>query len=435
MLVAIGALALPACAEKKKDDKSVASDTPSIMPSGSTAPAPVPEKPKLKRIPHTLAAGGLHACAIAADKSLKCWGENSYGQLGQGTDGAGRKSETATLVSLGDVRDVVAGAAHTCVITGDDGIISCWGKNDWGQAGGEHRSDKAQSLPTKVKYDLHGVATAPGNGHSCAALKDGTAACWGLGFSGEFGNGESFIMGTAPKPVMYATDIVDIASGGSAYSGHTCALLGSGKVRCWGSNRHGEWGNGTVEEKTPKASPSATASASASAAEKKEKLPPPDPIPNLDGVVQVAASLGGACALLATGEVKCWGDVGPLVLEDSKNGDPILEPRLVKGLSKAKQISIGIGHGCAVVEGGKVTCWGVNSEGQLGRPIATGKDTPRFLEPAEVAGITDATEVVAGFSFTCARTKTAVLCWGDNESHQLGSKTPKSRATPEPIAL
>ena len=205
-----------------------------------------------------LSSGGQHTCAILDDGTVSCWGANTYGQLGDGIENTRRNKPETRLVptlttSLGTGRTAVAissGEYHTCAIL-DDGSVSCWGENTDGQLGDGTTTQR--NTPTQISSLGTGktaVAISSGVYHTCAILDDGTVSCWGNNGDGQLGDGTTTQRGTPTQTSSLGTNrsAVALSSGG----GHNCALLDNGTVSCWGRNLSGELGDGTqINRNTP----------------------------------------------------------------------------------------------------------------------------------------------------------------------------------------
>lgn len=185
-----------------------------------------------------IAAGPLHTCAVVAGGAVKCWGSNSDGELGNGT-----KDLAASPVNVTGLLGVVAlalGASHTCALT-NAGAVKCWGRNILGALG--DGTQNGSTVPVGVFGLSSGVAAiAAGDQHSCALTTGGGVKCWGTNGAAQLGDG---ILGDRYVP----TDVVGLTSRAIALAGgeeHSCAVLKSGVVRCWGYNRYGEVGDGTI---------------------------------------------------------------------------------------------------------------------------------------------------------------------------------------------
>lgn len=195
-----------------------------------------------------IAAAGFHTCAILADGALRCWGGNGAGELGTGdTQGIGDDDVPATHapVRLGFGRTAVAvdaGLGTTCAVL-DNGAVRCWGYGGQGALGLGHDDSigddesPASVPPVRLGEDRRAVALALGAYHSCALLDDGAVRCWGPNGRGELGYGDTTAIGDAATPdqagpVRLDARAVELGAGGY----HTCALLETGALRCWGPN-------------------------------------------------------------------------------------------------------------------------------------------------------------------------------------------------------
>jgi alpha-tubulin suppressor-like RCC1 family protein len=184
-------------------------------------------------------AGGLHSCARLPNDQLWCWGSNSDGQLGEP---AGNPKYELTPVQMtivgGPANDVALGLAFTCARVGIS--VRCWGGNAAGQLG-----NPAGAQPTIVALDGQPTEICAGQAHACALLDDGRAQCWGNDDSGQLG-----LEGKPPKSPPAIVDLgVAISHIYCGYT-HTCALTENDRVYCWGDNEHGELGNGESGDTT-----------------------------------------------------------------------------------------------------------------------------------------------------------------------------------------
>ncbi|MGC9079924.1 MAG: RCC1 domain-containing protein, partial [Nanopusillaceae archaeon] len=183
-----------------------------------------------------IAAGGSHTCALLSDGTVKCWGSNDDGQLGDGTN---VYRHTPVIVqNLSNAIAIAAGESHTCALL-SDGTVWCWGYNAFGQLGyGTYFTDRY--TPVKVQNLSNAIAIAAGGYHTCALLSDRTVWCWGSNYFGQLGDGTREDRHT-PVKVQNLSNVIAIAAGWY----HTCALLYDGTVWCWGDNDDGQLGDGT----------------------------------------------------------------------------------------------------------------------------------------------------------------------------------------------
>jgi alpha-tubulin suppressor-like RCC1 family protein len=295
-----------------------------------------------------IAAGRYHACALLSSGAVKCWGRNNSGQLG---DGSGTQSLTPVDVSglSSGVIAITAGEAHTCAVL-NTGAVKCWGFNSNGQLG--DGSTTSSFTPADVPSLSSGVtAISAGRYYTCAVLNTGAVKCWGYNFKGQLGDGTSGTDRLTPVDVpSLSSGVTAISTGGQ----HTCALLSTGAVKCWGNNDNGQLGDGSITQSLTPVSVSTLSS----------------------GVTAIATGSDHSCALLSSGAVKCWGKNVNGRLGDGSN-TVRLTPVAVSTLSSGViAIEAGEAHTCAVLNTGAVTCWGNNGNGQLGDGSITQSFTP-----------------------------------------------------------
>ena len=207
-------------------------------------------------------AGQWHTCAILDNGDLKCWGQDTYGQLGDGGTNADTDAPSTTAIDLGTGRTAVAvsgGWHHTCAIL-DNGDLKCWGRDNHGQLGNGATPYSDQSSPPSTAIDLGSgrtaVAVSAGYGHTCAVLDNGDLKCWGRNYHGQLGDG-----GNTNTNAPSSTG-VNLGTGRTAVAvstgyGHTCALLDNGDLKCWGQDLYGALGDGGISTNTN--APSSTA--------------------------------------------------------------------------------------------------------------------------------------------------------------------------------
>ena len=298
---------------------------------------------------NAIAAGPYHTCALTSLGAVKCWGANSFGQLGDGTT-------TDSLTPVGvpglasGVTAVAAGERHTCALTG--GGVKCWGYNEAGELG---NGTTIQSLtPVEVTGLTSGAtAIAAGwGGHTCALMSGGGVKCWGNNGGGQLGNGSTSRSSVPVDVVGLTSGVIAVAAG----DGHTCALTSGGGVKCWGANPSGLLWNGT----TP------------------DSLTPADLAGLTSGVIAIAAGEYHTCALMSGGGVKCWGANSWGQLGDDSTTDsltPVDVSGLMSGVTEITANGLS-SYTCALMSSGGVKCWGHNKAGQLGNGTTTDSSVP-----------------------------------------------------------
>jgi alpha-tubulin suppressor-like RCC1 family protein len=237
---------------------------------------------------------------------------------------------------------------------------------------------------------------------TCAITDLREVKCWGANESGELGDGTTVSKSIPVKVIGLGSPISAV----SVNFGHACALTASGGVKCWGGNAYGELGDGTTDN----------------------RLSPVDVTGLTSGVMAISTGYGYSCALTADGGVKCWGLNYEGQLGDGTCSAQSTVPVDVVGLaSGVTAISTGTDHACAVLAGGGIKCWGVNSEGQLG----DGTYNQRCA-PVDVVGLGGGARwVSSGMFATCAvTTGGGAMCWGGNGFGVLGNGTNEN--SPEP---
>src|SRR5439155_407764 len=241
--------------------------------------------------PTAVAGGGFHACMRLPDGTVQCWGRNNFGQLGNGDGNLADSSVPVAVRGLTTATRVVTGESHTCALLGD-GTVQCWGVGDSGQRG-DGTFNNISTVPVAVVGlgNAVAVAVAARGYHSCALLGDGTVWCWGRNVDGQLGNGTRASVDCSPGSCGSSTPVqvggITGAAAGIAGGYHTCALLVDGTVQCWGRNAEGQLGDGTTTSSST-----------------------PVRVGGVTGAVAVSAGILHSCALLANGTVKCWGAVG-----------------------------------------------------------------------------------------------------------------------------
>ncbi|MBK6809714.1 MAG: hypothetical protein IPG81_12560 [Sandaracinaceae bacterium] len=305
------------------------------------------------------ASGGAdHICAVIDGGAVVCWGLDTSGEVGDGPDDGAMEPLPTPVVGLdgasASATQVASGRSFSCALL-TTGQVHCWGGDVVGQLGdgNDDNANESAPVPMDANSGVRHVVTAQWG--TCATLESGAALCWGGDATGRVGDGDDDeATEFAPVPVVGLDGVAGAALEVHTSSGHSCALMATGAVVCWGSDALGQLGNGAGGPAVQHA---------------------PVGVVGLDGAASraVALAVGDAhtCAVLDTGSVRCWGlDERGQVGDGGSNAASISSPVTVAGLDgsadRAIRVSAGAEHSCALLESGEVRCWGDNVFGQLG---------------------------------------------------------------------
>ncbi len=369
-----------------------------IGPGGkATAHAAVTVSPAAEAPPPTglVATGGFHTCGVKSSGRVECWGDGSYGELGNESEAS---SDSGVEVhDLSEAVQVGAGDLDACALLASAHVV-CWGAGVYGQLG-DGGTNNSGGIPVEVQGVEDATQIATGAEHSCALLATRRVRCWGRADSGQLGR-ETGLFSDVPLEVPGITEATQVSAG----LADTCALLADGHIECWGLNTVGQLGSGS----------------------KSERSYTPEEVKGIENAVEI--SVGGAtvCALLATKHVDCWGWNKYGQLGNDTNVDNGT-PGEVHELGNVAQVSAGYDSTCALLEPGDLMCWGSNGYGQLG----SGSTAEYVYLPTRVKTIETGAEAAAGEDAACALlTNLHVDCWGANGSGQLGNGTTVSSNEP-----
>jgi alpha-tubulin suppressor-like RCC1 family protein len=371
---------------------------------------------------NTIRAGEDHTCALFNNGTMRCWGRNNLGQLGYGTTvpvgttPANLPYTTTDVPLLGVGTKLAVGGNHTCALL-NNGLVRCWGNNQYGQLGYNSTANLGDGEPISsfgyVNLGGNAVKLAAGYEHTCALMDTQKVRCWGHNNLGQLGYGNTVTtpsIGDNEQPwsagdVNVGAPVQDIVAGGS----HTCALLTDGNVRCWGAGANGRLGYGNFNNIGDGETPASAGNV------------------NVGGpVLQLSAGVNHTCALLNTGRVRCWGHGLYGQLGYASSNDVTLptsagDVNLGTPTTRALQVTTGELHTCALLDVGTVKCWGYAASGQLG--YGNTITTTQYSPPAAAVDLGGATvyQVTAGHNHTCALLSTGnARCWGYGLYGQLG---------------
>ena len=219
-------------------------------------------------------SGWGHSCALLIGDTIKCWGSNGNGKLGDGTFTS--RTTPVDVYGITNATSLALGSAHSCALL-SRGTVKCWG---WGRQLGNGTITIDQTAPVDVYGITNATSLALGGSHSCALLMSGTIKCWGFNSDGRLGDGTTTDRNT-PVDVSGITNATSIALGGS----HSCAMLTGGTIKCWGYNAYGQLGDGTYSG---------------------ARTTPVD-VSGITTATSIALGMDNSCAVLTGGTMKCWG--------------------------------------------------------------------------------------------------------------------------------
>ncbi|MBN1655424.1 MAG: hypothetical protein JXA30_16785 [Deltaproteobacteria bacterium] len=398
-------------------------------------------EPVLLREVVDVAVGEAHSCAARRDGTVVCWGYNAGGQLGsdpeiddfETLDPVGITTErvrgfsrhASAVEGLSAVRRIAAGANHTCVIV-NDGSVWCWGDSASGQLGnGEFSLDSCEGRPcsrkpVRVKGINNAASLSLGERHSCALLDNGDLRCWGslaLGHaSDDLVSCDGLPCATSPVHVDLADDVLEVKAG---YQ-HTCALVESGAVFCWGQNPVGQVG---ISRETDV---SVQGVDRPNAVDRPARVNLPEPAGQVAVAGSSVAYRNKSCARLLDGSYFCWGvndrgELGIAPVQTERCGAAqsfcATEPRELALEVAVERVILSEFTGCAVSIDGVLYCWGQDTLAQLGRDAQIQdrcvKEERCSRLPVKIPTRAKILDVALGHRYSCAlQADERVVCWG-----------------------
>jgi alpha-tubulin suppressor-like RCC1 family protein/Tfp pilus assembly protein PilE len=362
-----------------------------------------------------------NTCAIAFNGNAYCWGDNTYGQIGDNTSGTNRLVPTA-VVRTGvlnglTIKRITTGAGWTCAIASDKNAY-CWGYNSAGMIG-DNTSGTNRLVPTAVNRSgaLSGLTVnqiSAGQSSTCVIASDNNAYCWGSNNFGQIGDNTSGTNRLVPTAVYTAgvlsgLTIRQISIG--AFS--VCAIASDDNGYCWGDNTLGQHGDGTLGS---------------------NHLVPVavDATGVLSGLTlkQISAGQNTTCALAFDKKVYCWGSNSAGQVGDNTTGTSRLTPTAVdttgvlSGLTVKSITAKGL-HTCAIASNNNAYCWGYNAYGQIGdNTSGTNRLVPTAVSKAGVLSNLTILSISNAGADTCAvASNNYMYCWGRNNLGQIGDNT------------
>jgi cysteine-rich repeat protein len=429
-----------------------------------------------------ISAGNAHTCALLTGGTVRCWGDNTSGQLGIGNTTDSTSAAAAVDLDTGVATAVAAGRLHTCVIVDND--VSCWGENGSGQLGDGTTTDASLPAASVDLDDATAAQIVAGDDHTCALTSDGAVYCWGENGDGQIGDA-STTDATAPVLLDFGGDLT--ATSISAGAAHTCAVLSNDHIRCWGRGDHGETGLATTADSGD--------NEALSTIDDVDLIGPTNVCGNniiehdetcddgntaaddlcsatcliecgdgdidgteecddgntddgdtcssdcLETMITVYAGGSHTCTMLTDGNAVCWGQnssgqLGVASFSLTAHGDEAGEApgdndmvTLPDEELTISSLALGSQHSCAILSDSNLYCWGESQNGQLGLGINADR---KVMTDAVDFGGDPVASVAAGGQFTCATLADAsAWCWGLNSSGELGIGDADTRYVPD----
>jgi hypothetical protein len=364
----------------------------------------------------SLHVGLGRTCAVVDDGGLRCWGTGPMGYpedvgvIGDNEDPA----DIDDVRTGGRVKSVALGAAFTCLLY-EAGNVRCFGDNEQGRLGYGHTDPVALEPEDLDDISLGepAIELASGFGHTCAVLESHAIRCWGgavLGAALGYGDEETMVGDNEVPTDLPAVDVGGAVVHISLGSAHSCVILGGGdgRVRCWGINVHGQLGYGDSDVIGDDESPAVGGD-----------------VPMGDPVTGLQAYETSNCAILEPGRMTCWGEglsilgyANTTTIGDNETAASAQDVDL-----GGTAINIAGGPRCALMSDGRVRCWGENDNGELGlghMDRIGDNEKPVVADSLTLGG------EVAKLSTGIAQHQCALLvdgsvrCWGLNDAGQLG---------------
>ncbi|MBL7543905.1 MAG: hypothetical protein JNL11_08815 [Bdellovibrionaceae bacterium] len=322
--------------------------------------------------------GSLSQCEITTDNLVKCWGYNTYGQVGAGDTTSYNYARTVKINSTTNLTDVIqisVGGHHVCALTGTRNVY-CWGYNNFGQIGQGSTSPAVYSYAVPVSGFSAVVgqrvsSLSSGIYYNCALLENGDVRCWGRNNLGQLGNGTTTDLYAPPTSTATAlTGFTQVSTGNESACG-----IKSNSIYCWGNSAYGQLGVNGVNGGA-------------------YSTPQSVSIAEAQSITEVQVYQQTACAIInsstVTGKAYCWGSnsygaVGKSIVTSYSTPQVVMQyPAFTTALSGVSKLSVGSNalSACMIMSNGQIQCAGNNTSGQM-----TDTNNPAFTNYNDVAGV------------------------------------------------
>jgi alpha-tubulin suppressor-like RCC1 family protein len=343
--------------------------------------------------------------ATPAATSVMAWGDNSAGELGNGSLTA--RTTPVAVGGSGGIQAISVGGRHVLALR-SNGTVAAWGDDTSGQLGnGAASADDDAENPVAVNGLAHVTQVSAGAEHSLALLSNGTVMAWGDNSHGELGDGTT-TSSDVPVAVTGLTGVTAVSAGQE----FSVAVLADGHVMTWGDGGNGQLGDGKTKDSDV-----------------------PVGVKGLTGVTAVSAGGEHALALEANGTAAAWGENLDGQLGNGGPPGSSAVPVTVQGLTGAVAVSAGDQHSLALLSSGIVMAWGDNGFNQLGQPDGFPGGIQSSNVPVQVSDLGQTSAISAGGLFSLALLANGTVdAWGDGAFGQLGSGTTDTLVAPTAVS-
>lgn len=412
-LACLTQLVLAACtggSDREPTAQAIARDTTAVE---TVASGPAPALPPMGPAFAAVSVGESHTCGVTQDQRAYCWGNNEFGQLG---DGSPTESSAIPVPVAGEhpFTRIASGQVHTCALD-PDGVTYCWGWNGSGEVGAGALTEEPIGVPSRVTGPRFREIAAGGS-HTCGLDPEGIAYCWGRNHRGQLGTGTA---ADAAAPVLVAGDLrfAHITAGET----HTCAVTPDGDAHCWGDERFGALGTGAPAT----------------------HVNTPAPVTGDLRFEQLSAGWGTTCGRTADGAAYCWGrnEFG----QAGSGRTDAIHPSPERAVPKltVQSIATSGAHACALDANDALHCWGANPAPDWPLGTATVMDNcasaagnatvPCSPRPVSVAPNLRFRAVSTGAHSCAIGTDGTLHCWGANAWGEVGIGTRRSVERPSRV--
>ena len=361
--------------------------------------------------PIKVSVGNYFTCSLLSDNKIVCFGDNNLGQLGNGTTNSNSNFNLTTVIDIDNAVDISLGREHACALL-DDKTVKCWGNNQYGQLG--NGNFESSDSPVEVSDLSNVVSLKTGAYHNCALLEDQKVKCWGMNIYAQLGNRE---LTNRNKPVYIVKDftlvplenISFITAGGL----HNCLQQTNGEIWCWGANGNGQLGNNKDWQNYPSCRNNNCRDAKEIQPINITQLARNENREIFNNTDKLITEGNFTLGIKGT-DLYLWGENSFYQLAAEQTENQIIPP-LTPQLSDYTDVQLGGSQTCGIKDN-KLYCLGRNLFGELG-DINIIEKTSTMIE---ISNLENLTQYSLGTNHNCAITENKIKCWGSNIRGELG---------------